>query len=547
MPLRRRDGQTIWVRDTSRAVLDADGHVMHYEGSLEDITERRRFDEERAVFSAQLQEQAQRLELILATVPEGVVLLDAAGRILQANPTAASDLMTLSHVRVGERVMRLGDRLLPELLTAPLKGGLWHEIRTEDRVFEAIAQPVEQHAEVHHWVLVLNDVTRERETREELHQQARLAAVGQLAAGIAHDFNNILAAIVLYAQMASKAPELTDHTRDRIEVINQQAWHATRLIEQVLDFSRRSVLERQSLNLVPLVKEQVQLLQRTIPEHIEVAMCCDCTDCTVNADPTRIQQVLTNLAVNARDAMPEGGTLQIELTRIEVVPGASPLVPAMEAGEWVRLRISDTGTGIAPDVLPHIFEPFFTTRAPGSGSGLGLAQVHGIVAQHGGRIGVDTVVGEGTTFTIYLPVLLADQTEETVTEPLGFARGDGKVILVVEDNVPVRTALADSLRQLGYRIRTAFNGHEALELIADHGDVDLVLSDLVMPEMGGEALFHEIRARGLNLPVVIISGHPMKQELVRLTAEGLAGWMLKPPDMEELSQMLAQALSVTPS
>ena len=293
-------------------------------------------------------------------------------------------------------------------------------------------------------MLVLNDVTREREIRTQLQQHERLAAVGQLAAGIAHDFNNIMATIILYAQMASRSPELGERNRERMSVINQQGWHATRLIEQILDFSRRSVSERQPLDLVPLLKEQVELLKRTLPEIIRIDTVYGAGAHTIDADPTRIQQMLTNLAVNARDAMLGGGTLRIELERAKVEAGRSPLLPEMEPGRWVCLTVSDTGTGISPDVLPHIFEPFFTTKGPGAGSGLGLAQVHGIVGSHGGRIGVDSQPGEATTFTIYLPALVAAPEQEPAPEVSGLPVGSGQTILVVEDDAALRAALTIS-------------------------------------------------------------------------------------------------------
>ena len=211
-------------------------------------------------------------------------------------------------------------------------------------------------------MLVVKEVAQEREIKAQLQQQERLAAVGQLAAGIAHDFNNIMATIVLYAQIAAQSEGLSERDRERMAMINQQAWHATRLIERILDFSRRSMLEKRPLDLLLLLKEQIELLNRTLPEHIKIELEYGKGDYIIRADPTRMQQMLTNLAVNARDAMPNGGELSIRLERVIVGDGKSPILPEIEAGEWVRLKVSDTGTGISPDVLPHIFEPFFTTK-----------------------------------------------------------------------------------------------------------------------------------------------------------------------------------------
>ncbi len=511
---------------------------------IREITERKRAEAERARLTAQIHDQAQKLEQILATVPAGVMLLNSAGRVLQANPVAERDLAVLADAGVGDVLTHLGDHALSELLTSPPTQGLWHEVQAEGRIFKTIARPVERGAEPGHWVLVFNDVTQEREIRTQLHQQERLAAVGQLAAGIAHDFNNIMTSIVLYARMIERSPGISAQDRDRLAVVNQQAWHASRLIEQILDFSRRAILERRPLDLQALVKEQVKLLERTLPENIEIELMCDAGETyTVNADPTRMQQILTNLAVNARDAMPTGGTLCIGLEQITLASDAPPILPGLEGGTWVKLSVADSGMGIAPEVLPHIFEPFFTTKGPGGGSGLGLPQVYGIVKKHAGHINVTTKVGKGAVFTIYLPALVGRQPEALQASTLAFVNGKGETLLVVEDNITLRRALVECLASLEYEILEAGNGHEALDILAQRAaDISLVLSDLVMPEMGGQGLFYAMQKRAMSIPVVVLSGHPMEKELEKLQSQGLSGWMLKPPNMEQLSQLLARVL-----
>ncbi|MFZ1509894.1 MAG: ATP-binding protein, partial [Anaerolineae bacterium] len=492
---------------------------------------------------AQVQAQAEQIAQIMDTVPEGVLLLDADGQVLLANPAGVRDLVTLAGAAVGERLTHLGDLPLAELFAAAERGGPWHEVRVGRHIFEAIARSVSANSPAAgHWVLVINDVTQARDLRDQLQQQERLAAVGQLAAGIAHDFNNILAIIALQAPLIARAPGLAERERERLAIISEQTSHATRLIQQLLDFSRRAVLERRLLDLGPLLKEQVKLLARTLPESIEVTLVCEPGEYVVLADPTRLQQMLMNLAVNARDAMPAGGTLRLTLAQQETAPR-----PDLPAGPWVRLAVTDSGAGIAPEAQAHLFEPFFTTKPRGQGTGLGLAQVHGIVKQHEGEIEVHSAVGQGAIFTIWLPAVAeAASAPNPAPAAAAAAGGDAQLILIVEDNDVLLDAMSDILEMMGYRVVGAGNGVEALAVLAMRGDtIALVLSDLMMPVMGGEALLRAMRARGLTTPVVMLSGHPLEGDLVGLKTQGLAGWLLKPPDLDDLARLLTQALEST--
>ncbi|MCP4536893.1 MAG: response regulator [Chloroflexi bacterium] len=251
-----------------------------------------------------------------------------------------------------------------------------------------------------------------REAQEKMMEQERLAIVGQMAAGIAHEFNNLLASITLNTQVSLHTPRLDPQTRELMEVVVQESNRAAGLVQQILDFGRQAMLRRETLDLLLLVQETIKLLERSLPENIEINLAFgsavsgvqDSEPYVLDADPARVQQTIVNLALNAQDAMPKGGELGIELQRLRVEQGTQAPVPEMQAGEWIQLTVRDTGTGIPPDVLPHIYEPFFTTRAP-VGHGLGLAQVHGIVKQHGGHITVATEVGRGTTFCLYWPAL----------------------------------------------------------------------------------------------------------------------------------------------
>jgi two-component system cell cycle sensor histidine kinase/response regulator CckA len=542
---KKKDGSSLLVYENARVVHDEQGNILYYEGTAEDITERVQVEQERERLMHEIQEQAHRMQRIMDTVPEGVILLDNAGQVQLANPLGEVGLDTLAGASVGDTLTHLGDHALAELLTSPQQG-LWHEIEADKLAFQVIARPIEEGPGSVGWVFVIRDVTQEREIQQRVQRQERLAAVGQLAAGIAHDFNNIMATIVLYAQTVARSPELTDAARARMQTINQQAQHAARLIQQILDFSRRSVLETQPFDLLPLFKEQVGLLARTLPESIEIKLDYGSDEYTANADPTRIQQMLTNLALNARDAMPEGGTLRIGLERIRVAERDQAPLPEMGAGDWLRILVSDTGTGISSDTLAHIFEPFFTTKESGRGTGLGLSQVHGIVGAHEGHIDVVSRLNYGTTFTIYLPALSMPVLELADQDTPDLIRGNGEIILVVEDNPAARAALVDSLEALNYQALAAQNGEAALTMLEDRrGEVDLVISDVVMPVMGGLPLLQAMRERGLEVKVILLTGHAFEQNLNSMLAGErslLSSWLSKPIQIEELAKMIAQAL-----
>ncbi|MBN1318885.1 MAG: response regulator [Anaerolineales bacterium] len=454
-------------------------------------------------------DQAQQLQETVNTVPEGVLLLDAQGRVVLANPVAQECLRVLAKEGIGQVLSYLGEYPLEDLLHPPLPGK-WHEIEIKgppQRIFELVARPVEKDQDPTEYVVLLREVTKEREINQYNQQQERLAAVGQLAAGIAHDFNNIMAVIMLYSQIALRNPDLSAKLKENLATISEQSKQASDLIQQILDYSRRSVLELRPLDLMPLLKELTKMLRRTLPENIQIRFSATDDSFTINADPTRIQQTIMNLAVNARDAMPNGGKLLIELYRLSVKEGEIQPLPDMKGGEWIRLSVTDSGGGIPESALPHIFEPFFTTKTRGKGTGLGLAQVYGIVKQHNGFINVQSLEGKQTTFNIYLPALIVGKPATDVLLLSELARGNGEKILVVEDNPATRRAVVDSLKQFDFMVLEAGNGKEALEIIETENGVALVLTDLVMPVMSGKELAEQLLIQKPDLKVLFMSGY----------------------------------------
>ncbi len=399
------------------------------------------------------------------------------------------------------------------------------------RYFEFAAQALEGDLEPAGWVLTLHEVTEEKERQEYQQAQERLATVGQLASGVAHDFNNILAVITLYSRLVLRTADLDPKNHERLTVIHGQAKRAASLIGQILDFSRRSLMERTSFAFVPFLKELIRLMERTLPENIRIELETSGSDYVMEGDPARLQQVLINLGLNARDAMPEGGQLRISLGHLTIRTGQRLPSPGLTPGDWLRLTVSDDGTGIAPEDLPHVFEPFFTTKPPGQGTGLGLSQVYGIVRQHGGHVEVSSQPGRGTAVTIYLPVVtLVDTSSLDPSMQSGDPiSGRGETVLVVEDDRATRQAVRDTLESLKYRVLEAADGEEALTVYEQHDqEIALVLSDLVMPGMGGGRLLQNLRKRDPELKVIVMTGYPLEESGQALLSQGIVAWLAKP-------------------
>jgi len=500
---------------------------------------------ERIALLDRIQANAQQVQHIIETVPEGVILLDEEYRVVLANPVAQSYLVDLARFSPEEFLTHLGDKPLEELLGAEHQN-LWVEIENAGpprKIFEIGPQPLEKGSNAGGWVVVIREVTQERETQSRIQMQERLATVGQLAAGIAHDFNNILAAIVVYADLLKRDPNLLSASQERLRIIQQQVHRAASLIRQILDFSRRSVMEQSMLDLLPFVKELDKLLRRVLPETIQIELNYQPGVYLVNADPTRLQQVFMNLAVNARDASADGGALEFDLDQVQILEEESPPCPDIPAGIWNRITVKDSGEGIPADVLPHIFEPFFTTKPVGEGTGLGLAQAYGIIKQHDGYIDAHSEIGKGTTFHIYLPAQqpVYEQADQPEIHPE--TKGSGQILLLVEDDFSTREAMKTLLEDLGYQVFVASNGQEALEIFETRASqIELVVSDLVMPVMGGVALYKKLNIRWPNVKMLFVTGHPEKERDRDLLESGNVNWLQKPFSVGIFNQIIYNLL-----
>jgi PAS domain S-box-containing protein len=351
----------------------------------------------------------------------------------------------------------------------------------------------------------IEEVRHRRMLEEQLNQLRRLESVGQLAGGIAHDFNNLLGVIINYAQFVEDEMPPGSRPADDVQQIRRAAERAAALTRQLLIFSRREVVRPQILDLNVVVSELDKLLRRAIGEHIELETVFDVALLPVEADPGQIEQVLVNLAVNARDAMPTGGRLVIETSNVEL--DAEALRSGLDPGTYVRLAVSDTGSGMSPAVSGQAFDPFYTTKPRGQGTGLGLSTVYGIVTEAGGDVRLYSEPGIGTTVKVELPAA-AGTPVRSARDAVPAAPGKGETVLIVEDEDNVRDLVERILGGAGYHVLLAARGRLALEMLEDNAHaVDLLLTDVVMPEMLGTELAVEATRRHPGLKVLYMSGY----------------------------------------
>ncbi len=389
----------------------------------------------------------------------------------------------------------------------------------------------------------LLDITREREAMEVLSRQERLAAVGRLAAGIAHDFNNILLAISLNAEFLQSLSGFSEKQASRLATIRAQVDKGTGIVRQVLDYARVSETDPRPIELGAIVKETMRLMRSTLREDISLETVVQAGEHWVNADPVKIDQVISNLVINARDAMPEGGRLTVRLRSVDKEPARSKAT-----GRQCVLSVSDTGVGMDEGTRKRIFEPFFTTKGPRRGTGLGLAQVWGIVDLYDGRIAVNSAPGKGTEFTVYLPAVDPageEMSEESQPELNDVPSAAGHHVLLVEDEKEVRQAAAEGLREMGFSVVEAVDGAAALRLVSSSEICfDLVITDVVMPRMGGAELVQRLRQQGWEVPVLLITGYPNDPAAESVIPEALEGEVVlkKPFTLTELVRQVRKML-----
>jgi two-component system, cell cycle sensor histidine kinase and response regulator CckA len=532
----RKDGSRFWARIAVSPVYDGDDHI----GFAKIIWGMR---------------STTRLQSVLDTVRSGVVTIDSDGVIYSLNKAAESMLgyqeceileqsieLFMSEARREQLPSDAGTDFRDSISQLLSRGRITSATRRGGSTFPVRVNTSEMEIGGKTYItVVFEDASSQLEIEEQLRQSQKMEEVGLLAGGVAHDFNNLLTVIegysaVMLQEMGPDAPY-----RPEVEAIHQASLRASALTQQLLAFSRKSAMQFRVASLNDLVNDAIKILQRIIGENVHLR--CELAPNLepVEVDAGQLGQVLVNLAVNARDAMRGGGVISFETDNVQMRNTGDPDLPD---GDYVRLRVSDTGRGMPPDVLARVFEPFFTTKGEGQGTGLGLSVVHGIVKQCGGMIRVQSTLDVGTVFTVYLPSAAepADDEEREEASTIETPQGSA-TILLAEDEDAVRTVAKLILERQGYTVLAAADGEEAIELFAEHKEsIAMLVTDIMMPGLGGMAVAESVVKEKPGIPVLFISGYPDDAAIDKDFSSGDVSFLPKPFTPKELSGAVAEAL-----
>jgi two-component system, cell cycle sensor histidine kinase and response regulator CckA len=488
--LRRKDDTRIWVTINCHLVSEGSDRPPYIEGSLYDITEQ-----------VESEERIQDVARFPQEDPDPVMRVTPAGELIYANPASAVLLPSWT----GDAPPRVPTGHLAQIQSAWATGEKQVIEATEGkRIFEVVVAPVCNRGYVN---LYGREVTEERALSEKLLQAQKMEAIGRLAGGVAHDFNNLLTVISGYCGLLEETLRDGTPEREQVQMISRAADRASGLTGSLLAFSRKQVLVPRVMDVGALVKDMERMLERLVGEDVEIRTLVHPDTGNIMADPGQIEQVVMNLAANARDAMPRGGKLTIETGTHALDEAYAREHPDVAAGEYIRIAVSDNGEGMDPEVLAHVFEPFYTTKALGKGTGLGLATVYGIVKQSGGHVSCYSEPGKGTTFTLYFP--LASEGISVAAPPVESpAPGRGETILLVEDDESVRRFTETALSGKGYTVIALPGPREALPVMESSGSaVALLITDVVMPHMSGKELADRLIHSWPRLRVLYLSGY----------------------------------------
>jgi PAS domain S-box-containing protein len=553
-------------------------------GVIRDITERKRYENEINKYHLQLEEMVEErtAELSLANetlqveiadrkrsenfvkgilegMEEGLLVVAPDYRIITANRAYASRVnLPLAEI-IGQHCYKAnhwcGRPCLETSEKCPLQlvltSGRSQEMLRQD--YDQADNPIaalikaypmkDSRGEITSVILIINDQTEQRRLEDQLRQAQKMEAVGTLAGGIAHDFNNILAAIIGYTQLACQelAPESTPH-QDLQESL-KAAGRAKDLVKQILTFSRHTEQERRPLALGPVISEGLKLLRASLPATIEIRPSIDESMEPVTADPTQIHQVLVNLCANAAQAMTSGsGTLEISLRQVEIGNCDLARLPGLRPGAHIKLSVGDNGAGMPSSIFKRIFEPYFTTKEKEKGTGLGLAVVHGIVKSHQGAIEVESELGLGSVFHVYLPVIEEEVPAPDLQPPQEMPPGQ-ETILLIDDEAPLVNVIQRLLTSLGYQVVACSDSAEAVGIFAREPDrFDLVITDMTMPKMAGDEVAARIIALRPAMPIILCTGYSEQMTLEKAGELGIRKFIYKPVELTELAAIVREVL-----
>ena len=531
-------GRRLQVRAAGEAERDPSGRIRRLVGAFQDISEQKRLE-------AQRQQLADRLESTLANMSDAFLLVDREWRVVYVNRSAEQ--------LVEQRREHLLGRVLwdefPALDDTIAGEHYRHAMETGESVhFELYYEPLENWFEVNAYpseeglAIYFTTTTEQRKLREQLQQVQRLESVGQLTGGIAHDFNNLLTVILGNAELLAESLADSEELAPIAGHIEAAATRGAELTRRLLAFARRQPLEPEPVDVNTAIRELEPLLRRALGEHVEIEVTRGAGLWPAMIDAGQFESALMNLAINARDAMPDGGRLTIETANVRIDDDYQGMHPDAKTGQYVLVAVSDTGTGIGEEDLGKVFEPFFTTKEKGRGTGLGLSMVYGFIKQSEGHVGIYSEVGEGTTVKLYLPRAHAGASTQKMSESLS-NRGRGEAVLVVEDDPAVRAFAVAALEKLGYRVQTASSGAEALAVLEGGASFDLLFTDVVMPGgMSGRELAGAATELRPGLKVLYTSGYTENSVVHHGRLDPDVQLLSKPYRRDELARRVRRVL-----
>jgi two-component system, cell cycle sensor histidine kinase and response regulator CckA len=540
---RRKHGELFWNSVSIAPVRDATGTVTHYIGTQEDITERK-------LAEAALAESELRFRKLTEASFDGIDIV-ADGLIIEANRGFAAMFGYEPGEVIGRPILDFVAEESLQSVRERTQAGFEGTYEVVGKKKDGSRVMLEVTARNHAIgdrpcrITALRDVTDKRQLEEQLRQAQKMEAIGRLAGGVAHDFNNLLTVIRGSCDFLLEGLPERSAAREDVDEIRKAADAAAALTRQLLAFSRQQVVQPKLVLVEEVLANNGKILRRLIGEDIKLNMVLSSTPSTVRIDPGQLEQIVINLAVNARDAMPVGGQVTIETRAVEIDDSYARTHSAVTPGRFVMIGVSDTGVGMDERTRARIFEPFFTTKEAGKGTGLGLSTVYGIVKQAGGMVGVYSEPGHGATFKIYLPIVDATAAGPQEGAPAAVPRGT-ETVLVVEDAPGVRSVVRISLERRGYTVIEAAGGQDALRILADRArHIDLLVTDVVMPEMSGRQLVDRVRTLRPDVKVIYMSGYTDEAVVRHGVLEAGVNYIQKPFSPDELGRMVRLVLGET--